>query len=113
MSMQLQKLSLKAKFFRGLGDSTRLSILKTLRDKEKINSKIARETGQSQSNISNHLAYLLDRGLVPNQREGRYIFFPLSNKKIIRLLEERDTIRSDIVHGTYFCINYNDRFEKD
>ena len=44
MSIQLQKLSLKAKFFRGLGDSTRLSILEILREGEKITSEIVKRT---------------------------------------------------------------------
>lgn len=38
--MGLQRLLLKAKLFRGLGDSTRLSILELLRDGEKSNSEI-------------------------------------------------------------------------
>ncbi len=61
MSIQLQqqKMNLKAKLFRGLGDSTRLSILECLRVDEKSNSQIVEETGQSQSNVSNHLSCLL------------------------------------------------------
>ncbi|MGC2427049.1 MAG: metalloregulator ArsR/SmtB family transcription factor, partial [Nitrososphaeraceae archaeon] len=62
VSIHLQKLGLKAKLFRGLGDSTRLSILESLRKGEKATSQIVKETGQSQSNVSNHLACLLDCG---------------------------------------------------
>ncbi|HSF00207.1 MAG TPA: metalloregulator ArsR/SmtB family transcription factor [Nitrososphaeraceae archaeon] len=108
MSIQLQKLSLKAKFFRGLGDSTRLSILEILREGEKITSEIVKRTGQSQSNISNHLACLLDCGLVTNRRVGKNIIYKLSNEKIIKLLEEGDAILLDFAHGIYSCINYND-----
>jgi hypothetical protein len=39
-------MSLKAKLFRGLGDSTRLSILECLCVGEKSNSQIVEETGQ-------------------------------------------------------------------
>lgn len=114
MSMQLQKLSLKAKLFRGLGDTTRLSILETLREGEKITSEIVKQTGQSQSNISNHLSCLLDCGLVSNRREGKNIFYKLSNEKIIKLLEESDAILSEFAHGIYSCINYNEySAEKD
>ena len=108
MSIQLQKLSLKAKFFRGLGDTTRLSILETLREGEKITSEIVKRTGQSQSNISNHLSCLLDCGLVSNRREGKNIFYKLSNDKIIKLLEESDAILAEFAHGIYSCINYNE-----
>ena len=109
MSIQLQKLSIKAKFFRGLGDPTRLSILETLREGEKITSEIVKKTGQSQSNVSNHLSCLLDCGLVTNRRVGKNIFYKLSNKKIIKLLEESDAILSDFAHGIYSCINYNEQ----
>ena len=109
MSIQLQKLSLKAKLFRGLGDTTRLSILETLLEGEKTTSEIVKKTGQSQSNISNHLSCLLDCGLVSNRRESKNIFYKLSNKKIIKLLEASDAILSEFAHGIYLCVNYNDQ----
>ena len=107
VSIQLQKLGLKAKLFRGLGDSTRLSILESLRGGEKTTSQIVTETGQSQSNISNHLSCLLDCGLVKNRRQGKNIFYSLRDKKVSKLLEESDAILSDIAHGIYACVNYN------
>jgi DNA-binding transcriptional ArsR family regulator len=106
MSIQLQKLGLKAKLFRGLGDPTRLSILESLREDEKSTSEIVRETGQSQPNISNHLACLLDCGLVKNRRQGKNIFYSLADKKVSKLLEESDSILSEIAHGIYVCVNY-------
>ena len=107
MSIQLQKLGLKAKLFRGLADSTRLSILECLRKGEKSNFQIVIETGQSQSNVSNHLSCLLDCGLVKNRRQGKNIFYSLGDKKVSKLLEESDAILYDIAHGIYACVNYN------
>ena len=108
VSIHLQKLGLKAKLFRGLGDSTRLSILESLREGEKATSQIVKETGQSQSNVSNHLACLLDCGLVKNRRQGKNIFYSLGNKKVSKLLEESDATLSEIAHGIYACVNYNE-----
>ena len=107
MSIQLQRLSLKAKLFRGLADTTRLSILESLRDGEKTTSEIVKETKHNQSNISNHLACLLDCGLVKNRREGKNMFYNLSNAKVAKLLEESDAVLSEIVNGLYLCVNYN------
>jgi DNA-binding transcriptional ArsR family regulator len=107
VSIHLQKLGLKAKLFRGLGDSTRLSILESLREGEKPTFQIVKETGHSQSNVSNHLACLLDCGLVKNRRQGKNIFYSLGDKKVSKLLEESDAILSDIAHGIYACVNYN------
>lgn len=106
MSIQLQKLGLKAKLFRGLGDSTRLSILESLRAGEKSTSQIVEQVGQSQSNVSNHLACLLDCGLVKNRRQGRNIYYSLSDNKVSKLLEESDSILSEIANRIYVCVNY-------
>ncbi len=107
VSIQLQRLSLKAKLFRGLADTTRLSILDSLRNGEKTTSEIVKETNQNQSNISNHLACLLDCGLVANRREGKNIYYKLSNEQVIKLLEESDTLLSVIAYGIFQCVNYN------
>ena len=110
MSIQLQqqKMNLKAKLFRGLGDSTRLSILECIRAGEKNNSQIVEETGQSQSNVSNHLSCLLDCGLVHNRREGKNMFYSLRNKKVSKILEDSDAILSEVARGIYECVNYNE-----
>src|SRR5919204_5453003 len=108
IQLQQQKMSLKAKLFRGLGDSTRLSILECLREGEKTTSQIVTETGQSQSNVSNHLSCLLDCGLVKNRRQGKNIFYKLGDKKVSKLLEESDTILSELARGIYECVNYNE-----
>ena len=112
MSIQLQRLSLKAKLFRGLGDSTRLSILEALRKGEKTTTDIVNETSQAQSNISNHLSCLLDCGLVQNRRQGKNIFYSISNKKVAKLLEESDSILSEVARGIYECVNYNEETKK-
>jgi DNA-binding transcriptional ArsR family regulator len=112
MSIQLQRLSLKAKLFRGLGDSTRLSILECLRGGEKSNSQVVEETGHSQSNVSNHLSCLLDCGLVQNRRERKNIFYSLRNKNVSKILEESDAILSEVARGIYECVNYREEPKK-
>jgi len=107
ISINIQKLSLKAKLFRGLADTTRLSILEVLKKGEKTTSEIVKETNQNQSNISNHLSCLLDCGLVTNRREGKNIFYKINNKQVINLLEESDSLISAIAYGVYQCVNYN------
>jgi DNA-binding transcriptional ArsR family regulator len=112
VSIQLQKLSLKAKLFRGFGDPVRLSILESLRTGERTTSEIVREIGQSQSNVSNHLACLLDCGLVQNRREGKNIFYSIRNKMVSNILREGDTILSEIARGIFECVNYNEEPKK-
>ncbi|MFY9300164.1 MAG: metalloregulator ArsR/SmtB family transcription factor [Candidatus Nitrosotenuis sp.] len=110
MSMRYEKLKLKAKLFRGLGDSTRLTILELLRKKgERTASQIMEETGQSQSNVSNHLACLLECGLVKNRREGKNVFYSISDKKVAKVLEESDSILTDVADRIYACTHYNEK----
>lgn len=108
VSIHLRKLTLKAKLFRGLSDPTRLSILESLRDGEKTTSQIVIGSGHSQSNVSNHLSCLLDCGLVQNRRQGKNIFYSISDKKVSKLLEESDAILSDVARGLNECVNYNE-----
>ena len=111
MSLHSRKLGLKAKLFRGFGDPTRLFILELLREGEKTASQIVIETRQSQSNISNHLACLLECGLVTNRRQGKNIIYNLSDNRVSKLLEETDVILTEIANGIYACVNYNEESE--
>jgi DNA-binding transcriptional ArsR family regulator len=111
MATELQKLSLKSKLFRGFSEPVGLSILESLREGERTTSEIGREIGQSQSNVSNHLASLRDCGLVKNRRAGRNIFYSLRNKKVSRILEEGDVLLSEIAKELYECCTYS--YKKD
>ena len=51
-TIQKQAVSLKAKLFRGFADSSRLSILETLRAGKRTVSDVVTATGLSQSNVS-------------------------------------------------------------
>lgn len=108
VSIHLRKLALKVKLFRGLSDPTRLSILESLRDGEKTTSQIVIGSGYSQSNVSNHLSCLLDCGLVQNRRQGKNVFYGISDKKVSKLLEESDAILTDVARGLNECVNYNE-----
>ena len=67
--------------------------IRIIREGEKTTSQIVAETsGQSQSNISNHLSCLLDCGLVKNRRQGKNIFYRLGDKKVSKLLEQHSNI---------------------
>lgn len=70
--------TLKAKLFRGFADPSRLSILEALRVGSQPVGELVDLTGLSQSNTSNHLACLLDCGLVVRERRGRFVYYCLA-----------------------------------
>ncbi len=106
--LEKEKLKIKAKFFRGFADPTRLAILECLRDGEKIVSEIVEETGQSQSNVSNHLSCLLECGLLKNRRDGKNIYYSIRNVKVRRLLENSDIVLSEVYKEIFECTRYGD-----
>lgn len=104
--LEKEKLKLKAKFFRGFADSTRLAILESLRNGEKTVTEIVQETGQSQSNVSNHLSCLLECGLLKNRRDGKNIYYSIRNAKVEKLLENSDVVISEVYSEIFECARY-------
>ena len=99
-------LTLKAKLFRGFADPSRLSLLEALRVGERNVGDLAQATGLSQSNVSNHLACLLDCGLVARTQQGRFVYYRLSDPRIALLLGMADEVLADVAHGVYACTRY-------
>jgi ArsR family transcriptional regulator, cadmium/lead-responsive transcriptional repressor len=101
-----QSLALKAKLFRGFSDPSRLAILEALRGGAKSVSEIVEITGLTQSNVSNHLACLLDCGLVVREQRGRFAIYELADRRVETLLAGADKILSDVAKGVYVCPRY-------
>jgi DNA-binding transcriptional ArsR family regulator len=82
-----QRQEITAKFFHGLSDLTRIRIVELLLDEgEKNVSELVTILGQPQSRISNHLACLRWCGYVDSRREGKYIFYRVSDPRVRQLL---------------------------
>ncbi len=102
-----KSIEIQAKLFRGFSDSSRLSILESLRDGAMTVSEIVETTGLSQSNVSNHLACLRDCGLVTAEQQGRFVYYELSDKRVGQLLTLADQLLADVAKGVYECTRYN------
>ncbi len=74
--------------FKGLADTTRLRILNLLLQGERCVCDIQRVLGSPQSNISRHLIYLKNAGLVADRRDGPRMYYRLaqSRQRVPRLL---------------------------
>lgn len=101
-----QSLALKAKLFRGFSDPSRLSILEALRDDARSVGELVEMTGLSQSNVSNHLACLLDCGLVAREPQGRRVIYQLADERVGTLLSLADEILEEVAQGVYVCPRY-------
>ncbi len=78
---------LHAQICKGLVDPKRLLILNALRDGERSVTDICEELDLPQSNVSQHLAVLRDRGLADTRRDGQRIFYSVSSPKIIAAMD--------------------------
>jgi DNA-binding transcriptional ArsR family regulator len=90
---------LLAKYFRGLGDPTRLHILELLAEQEWTVGELVDELGQAQPKVSNHLACLRWCGFVNSRQEGRFVYYRLAEKKVARMIAlARELLRSNEEH---------------
>jgi len=102
-------LATKAKFFRGLSDGSRLAILEELRGGARSVSEIVEVTDLTQPNVSNHLACLLDCGLVVREQRGRFAFYSLADARIEDLLALAANLLTEVACGVDACGNYRGR----
>jgi DNA-binding transcriptional ArsR family regulator len=99
----------KAKLFRGLSDTSRLSILEALREKPQTVSQIVNRVGLSQPSASMHLDCLWCCGLVDRETVGRYTIYRLKSRKVLRLLETAQVLLEDVSERIEECRRYEER----
>jgi ArsR family transcriptional regulator len=83
-----EKLYELADFFRVFGDSTRIKILYVLLQSEMCVYDIASLLGMTQSAISHQLRVLKQMQLVKFRREGKTVFYSLSDSHIENILNQ-------------------------
>jgi DNA-binding transcriptional ArsR family regulator len=64
----------------------RLKILCTLGDQEVSVQEIVEHVGTSQSNISQHLAILRDKGILASRKDANRVFYRVSDSRTLRLI---------------------------
>ncbi len=95
--------SLTAKFFRGLGDPTRIRILQLLEEGERTVSELMAETGALQGRLSSHLACLRWCGFVTSRREGRQVFYRLKDRRVRQMLRMAEQFLEQHAESVEMC----------
>jgi len=75
-------------FLKCISDSTKLSILKLLKDSPMYGSQLAEKLSCTGANISHHASALLSLGLVHYEKENNRIYIHLDKEKIIRHIDD-------------------------
>lgn len=84
-----------AKFFRALGDPTRLRLLEFLLAGEHTVSECVTHVGLSQGRVSVHLACLADCGYVAARRDGRYSHYRVTDPRVADLVVLARSLAAD------------------
>ena len=65
----------------------RLKILCTLGDGEVSVQEIVERVGTSQSNISQHLAILRDKGILDSRKDANRVYYRVGDSRTLRLID--------------------------
>lgn len=85
--LQQEIYELHASFCKALADPKRLLLIHALRSGPLTVGGLAEELGISQSNVSQHLAILRDRGVVVAERQGNNVFYSLTNPRVLDAID--------------------------
>jgi ArsR family transcriptional regulator, cadmium/lead-responsive transcriptional repressor len=95
---------LVGKYFRALGDPTRVRILELLRDHDELSvTALVARLGQSQPKVSNHLACLRWCGFVHTRREHPTVYYRIADERVTRLLELGRALLADNADHVAAC----------
>lgn len=84
-----------AKFFRALGDPTRLKLLEFLLAGERSVSDCVDHVGRYQGRVSSHLACLADCGYIEARREGRWCYYRVTDPRVADLVALARSLAAD------------------
>ncbi len=97
---------LYARFFRVLGDPTRIRILHLLLSAPPAGrtvSDLVERLGQPQGRVSTHLGCLRWCGLVESERSGKHVFYRLADPRIREILALGGAAMRDHAAGVASC----------
>jgi len=92
-----------ARFFRVLGDPTRLRIVEALTERERTVGELVELIGQAQPRISTHLACLRHCGFVTTDPRGKEIVYRLAQKCLSKVLNQAIESQSPIAERLATC----------
>lgn len=95
---------LVAKYFRGLGDPTRVRILELLRDEGELSvGELVARLDLPQPKVSNHLACLRWCGFIEARREHRTVYNRVADKRVVKMLDLAQALLDDNAEHVAAC----------
>jgi len=99
--------NLQAEISKTLANPIRLAILHTLKDGEKSVNQLTDILGVSQSNISQHLAIMRQKGIVTTRKQGTNVYYRVTDPKINNACDTmREVLLNQLKHGHDIAQNF-------
>ena len=93
----MENLQAPAFLAKSLSDENRLRILLCITNRKKSVSAIVEELQLSQPLISHHLKELKRSLLVEVERDGPFVYYEISDKRIIDIIKNLDVLATDLL----------------
>lgn len=84
---QAEDIERASRSLKAMSHPLRLSILCKLGDTEYSVQEIVTKVGTSQSNISQHLAILRDKGILTTRKEANKVFYRIGDARTLQLID--------------------------
>ena len=95
---------LLAKYFRGLGDPTRLRVLQLLQEAGELSAgEIVSRLGMPQATVSTHLGCLRWCGFVTTRREDRSVIYRLADPRVSEVVAIGGSLLEDNAEHVACC----------
>jgi DNA-binding transcriptional ArsR family regulator len=94
---RLEIYRLHAEFCKALSDANRLLIITELAKSELSVNELTHRLGLHQSNVSKHLAFLRENGLVNARRDGVSIYYSLGDVRIFEAISLLRKVQSEVL----------------
>jgi ArsR family transcriptional regulator, cadmium/lead-responsive transcriptional repressor len=95
---------LLAKYFRGLGDPTRLRVLQLLDEAGELSAgELVRRLDMPQATVSTHLGCLRWCGFVTTRREDRSVIYRLADSRVSELVAIAESLLEDNAEHVACC----------
>lgn len=92
-----------SRLFRILGDPTRLRILELLLEGGKTVTELVENIGSPQGRVSSHLACLRWCGFISTQRDGKHVFYRVTDQRVRQMLTLARALLADNAQAVLSC----------